>query len=318
MTVMMSSDLTSFARERPTIVIIDRQTLSRTALARVLRSELVGYEIIDLACTHAIAELSDRPVALILFNIHGHEMSERCVLEHIGQLRRTLPREALMLLTQQSEATISDATLSEVARAGVRGYVTDRDAIDIAIAAMKLVIAGGVYFPRPVSGGLDEAAAAATAALRDAALAAVPTRLLDARDVVAVVAEVGVSGAAHPGRLHPARAGSDRHAAARALQQDHRQRAQPFAEHRQGSHLAHHAQAQGHQSHRGGARRPAQLPFRRGLIPAGPSSRKARSGRRHPTGSWLFRRLPAACRPLRCLHRPHWRLSATGYRWDTY
>ncbi len=186
MTVMMSSDLTSFARERPTIVIIDRQTLSRTALARVLRSELVGYEIIDLACTHAIAELSDRPVALILFNIHGHEMSERCVLEHIGQLRRTLPREALMLLTQQSEATISDATLSEVARAGVRGYVTDRDAIDIAIAAMKLVIAGGVYFPRPVSGGLDEAAAAATAALRDAALAAVPTRLLDARDVVAV------------------------------------------------------------------------------------------------------------------------------------
>ncbi|MET0598029.1 MAG: response regulator transcription factor [Mesorhizobium sp.] len=190
MTVMMSSDLTSFARERPTIVIIDRQTLSRTALARVLRSELVGYEIIDLACTHAIAELSDRPVALILFNIHGHEMSERCVLEHIGQLRRTLPREALMLLTQQSEATISDATLSEVARAGVRGYVTDRDAIDIAIAAMKLVIAGGVYFPRPVSGGLDEAAAAATAALRDAALAAVPTRLLDAKDVVAVVAEV--------------------------------------------------------------------------------------------------------------------------------
>ncbi len=55
-----------------------------------------------------------------------------------------------MLLTQLDEATISDAMISDVTRYGVRGFITESASVEIALAAFRLVMAGGVYFPRMV------------------------------------------------------------------------------------------------------------------------------------------------------------------------
>jgi DNA-binding NarL/FixJ family response regulator len=53
-----------------------------------------------------------------------------------------------LLLTQLDEATISDTMISEVARSGVRGYVTDSAPVEVVLAVIRLVLAGVVYFPR--------------------------------------------------------------------------------------------------------------------------------------------------------------------------
>lgn len=75
-------------------------------------------------------------------------MMDEYVLKSLSYLHRPLPDGPVMLLTQLPEATISDAMISEVSRFGVRGYITGSASIEIALAALRLVIAGGVYFPR--------------------------------------------------------------------------------------------------------------------------------------------------------------------------
>ncbi len=159
MTVMISPEQSGIPSERPTIVVIDRQVLSRTSLTRILRDEMPAFAVEEIASTHDIASLAGRPIELLILNIHGRSMADSCVVQCIAHLRRAMAREPLMLITQQDEASITDAVIADTARAGVRGFVTDRDGIEIVLAALKLVIAGGAYFPRSVllGRGVEEA-----------------------------------------------------------------------------------------------------------------------------------------------------------------
>ena len=77
-------------------------------------------------------------------------MTDEWVLQHLAYVRRSLAEGPLILLTKLDESMISDAMVSEVTRYGVRGYITASASVEIALAALRLVIAGGVYFPRAV------------------------------------------------------------------------------------------------------------------------------------------------------------------------
>ena len=77
-------------------------------------------------------------------------MTDELVLQNLAYIRRLLAEGPLMLLTKLDELMISDAMISEVTRYGVRGYITASTSVEIALAALRLVIAGGIYFPRAV------------------------------------------------------------------------------------------------------------------------------------------------------------------------
>ena len=77
-------------------------------------------------------------------------MTDECVLQNLAYVRRSLAEGPLILLTKLDESMISDAMISEVTRYGVRGYITASASVEIALAALRLVIAGGAYFPRAV------------------------------------------------------------------------------------------------------------------------------------------------------------------------
>ena len=77
-------------------------------------------------------------------------MTDEWVLQNLAYIRRSLAEGPLMLLTKLDELTISDAMISEVTKYGVRGYITASTSVEIALAALRLVIAGGIYFPRAV------------------------------------------------------------------------------------------------------------------------------------------------------------------------
>ena len=77
-------------------------------------------------------------------------MTDELVLQSLAYVRRLLADGPLILLTKLDESMISDAMISEVTRFGVRGYITASTSVEIALAALRLVIAGGIYFPRAV------------------------------------------------------------------------------------------------------------------------------------------------------------------------
>lgn len=150
MSVLFSADQHEVFCERPSIVIVDRYLLSRSCLARIFRCELPEFDIQDIATSSELSSVTGRQIRLVVLNVESCAMTDERVLESLSCLRRSLPDGPIMLLTQIEESTISDAMISDVARAGVRGYITDSAPVEIALAALRLVIAGGVYFPRSV------------------------------------------------------------------------------------------------------------------------------------------------------------------------
>lgn len=151
MTISFTAEQNGFAHESPSIVVVDCNSLSRSCLARILRNEFQEFAILEVETGHGFdAGMVGRQVSLVALNIQSCVMTDMRVIECLAHLHQLLPDVPLVLLTQLDEATISDATISEVTRYGVRGYLTVSASIEIAVAAVRLVLAGGLYFPRSV------------------------------------------------------------------------------------------------------------------------------------------------------------------------
>ncbi len=148
MTLSFSLEQNGSSCERPSIVVVDRYPLSRSCLARILRSEFQDFAILEIETTHHLDTIIGRHIGLVVLDIGNSGMVDERVLQSLSHLRRSLPEGPLLLLTRLEESTISDAMVSEVTRFGVRGYITQPASIEIALAALRLVIAGGAYFPR--------------------------------------------------------------------------------------------------------------------------------------------------------------------------
>lgn len=136
--------------ERPSIVVVDAHSLSRSCLARILQGEFPGFDVLKVDSARQFDSMTRKNIRLVALNIGSAALTDERVLECLAHLRRTLPETLLMLVTQLTEETISDAMIAEVNRYGVSGYLTDSASVEIAVAAFRLVLAGGIYFPRHV------------------------------------------------------------------------------------------------------------------------------------------------------------------------
>lgn len=147
-----SVEQNGFSYKCPSIVIVDGHALTRSCFARILRSEFQDFIIQEIETAQQLESIAGKQIGLVALNIDRCALAEDRVLHSLASLRRVLPDAPVMLLTQVDESAVSDAAISDITRFGVRGYVTGAASIDIALAALRLVIAGGVYFPRSVAG----------------------------------------------------------------------------------------------------------------------------------------------------------------------
>ena len=150
LTISFSAEQNGFAHDCPSIVVIDHNPLWRSCLARILRGEFQEFAILEIESAQHWDSIVGKQISLVALNIGSSTMTDERVLENLAHLRQTLHEGYLVLLTEVDEATISDAMISELTRYGVRGYVAASASVEIALAAFRLVMAGGVYFPRSV------------------------------------------------------------------------------------------------------------------------------------------------------------------------
>lgn len=141
-------DMGSIASEHTSIVIIDCQTLSRSCLIRILRKELPEVAIHDIATSDGLVGVIEKNINLAVLNIEDCNLTDERVLAHLAHIHQLRPETSIMLLTQLDEASITDAIVSEVARLGVKGYTASTAPVEVVLAAIRLIVAGGAYYPR--------------------------------------------------------------------------------------------------------------------------------------------------------------------------
>ncbi len=94
------------------LVIIEHQVLARTCILSILKRELTGFDIVEMATTSG-------PFC---------------------------PNASVALLSNRDD----EATASAAMQRGVRGFFPTSIPVDVAIAGLRLVLAGGVYRPLPI------------------------------------------------------------------------------------------------------------------------------------------------------------------------
>jgi DNA-binding NarL/FixJ family response regulator len=150
LTLLSTVEQNGFSDERSSIVVVDRYPLPRNCFARILRNEFQDLTVLEIETVDQFDSIIGKHVSLVALNIGRSAMTDEWVLQNLASIRRSLAEGPLMLLTKLDESTISDAMIAEVTRYGVKGYITASTSVEIALAALRLVIAGGIYFPRAV------------------------------------------------------------------------------------------------------------------------------------------------------------------------
>jgi len=132
--------------------------LARTCLLKILKRELVGFDIVETASTNDLSWLSGRDVRLIMLNIEDKQITDPSIEERLSIVAECCPNAYVALLSNRDD----EATAAAAMQRGVRGFIPTSIAVEVAVAGLRLVLAGGAYRPLPIIGH-HEASQARTA-----------------------------------------------------------------------------------------------------------------------------------------------------------
>ena len=130
----------------PVLVIIAQHALARTCILNILKRELEGFEIVEMATTSGLNWLSGRDIRLIALTIGNQPITDPSIEDSLALLAKSCPNAAVTLLSNRDD----EATASAAMQRGVRGFFPISIPVDVAIAGLRLVLAGGVYRPLPI------------------------------------------------------------------------------------------------------------------------------------------------------------------------
>jgi DNA-binding NarL/FixJ family response regulator len=136
------------AKKGMSVVLIDRQTLTRHCLSRSFQEGFPDLRVVAMA---NLADLLDasrslRSIDLMVFNIGDTSMRDVEVLGQITWLRQHMPCVPLVLMMDRDDM---DGIIEAMAQ-GVRGFVTTSMELSEVGAAIQCVAAGSTFVPADI------------------------------------------------------------------------------------------------------------------------------------------------------------------------
>jgi DNA-binding NarL/FixJ family response regulator len=142
----ITADPLSGSQRLPVIVIVNDQVLPRSCIVNILKRELAGFEIAEMATTGDLNGLSGRDVRLIAFNMGDAEIADPSMEDRLSLIAELCPNAHVALLSNRDD----EETATAVMQRGVRGFLPSSIPVEVAVAGLRLVLAGGVYRPLPI------------------------------------------------------------------------------------------------------------------------------------------------------------------------
>jgi DNA-binding NarL/FixJ family response regulator len=131
--------------QSPVLVIIAQLVLTRTCIINILSRELAGFEIIELATTNDLGRVVGRDVRLVLLDVGNKPIADPSIEEDLGLLGEFCPEAFVALLSNRDDEPTAMAAIQR----GVRGFFPTSIPVEVAVAGLRLVLAGGIYRPIP-------------------------------------------------------------------------------------------------------------------------------------------------------------------------
>jgi DNA-binding NarL/FixJ family response regulator len=131
------------------ILVVDRRPFIRGCLTSWLGS--FGEEFQTLAAADIETVMNNdalKQAAAVLFGFDRAETADQWLSSQIECLREKCLDVPIALLLEATDVSNSRVVASLVSRLAVQGYIPTSTGLEVAAAALRLVIAGGHYFPR--------------------------------------------------------------------------------------------------------------------------------------------------------------------------
>jgi DNA-binding NarL/FixJ family response regulator len=140
------AELASGSRTSPVLVIIEHNVLARTCILSILKREFAGFEIVEMPTTSGLSWLSGRDVRLVALNMEDKQITNPSIENSLALIAECCPGAHVVLVSNRDD----EATASAAMQRGVRGFFPISIPIEVAMAGLRLVLAGGIYRPLPI------------------------------------------------------------------------------------------------------------------------------------------------------------------------
>jgi DNA-binding NarL/FixJ family response regulator len=131
------------AESRPTVIVIDNRLLVRTCIVKALQSAMLELEVLGFASIGDLSTTTARDVRLVVLHMEPRTIDDP-VVQALTQLENAFPRVPLALIADGEDAAMG----AEALRQGVKGFLTTSTPLEVTIAAIRLLLAGGAYCPQ--------------------------------------------------------------------------------------------------------------------------------------------------------------------------
>ncbi|MDK4726374.1 response regulator transcription factor [Rhizobium phaseoli] len=131
-------------RNTLTVIVVGNSTLARTTVVKLLERELAGWNFIDLVSTESLDRALGAEVRLIALDLAGRAVESASLRDDLAAIAARFPDAPITLLSGTDDAIIARQAL----KMGIRGFFSTSLAVDIALAGLRLVLAGGTFFPQ--------------------------------------------------------------------------------------------------------------------------------------------------------------------------
>lgn len=132
----------------PALVLIEPLTLTRTCILNILKRELVGFDIVDIATTDDLDCTSGRDIRLVALGIGDRSVADSSVEDDLALLVDYCSGASVALLSNRDDEASALAAMHR----GIRGFFPSSLPVEVVVAGLRLVLAGGVYRPLPIIG----------------------------------------------------------------------------------------------------------------------------------------------------------------------
>ncbi len=130
----------------PALVIIEHHALTRTCILGILKREFAEFDIVELTAMSELACVSGRDIRLVTLNIGDKPIADPSVEQRLALLEELCPGAPVALLSSRNDEDTASAAMQR----GVRGFFSTSIPVEVALAGLRLVLAGGVYRPLPI------------------------------------------------------------------------------------------------------------------------------------------------------------------------
>jgi DNA-binding NarL/FixJ family response regulator len=129
---------------RPSVALIDPKALTRSPIGELLAKAFPEYPLVAASTCEELLETAGigRPNLVVVY-IRSAELTNTWVQSALELLRVRLPEASAVVLSDRDDAEEVNRALTQ----GVRGYIPTSVECEVAVAALRLIGAGGTFVP---------------------------------------------------------------------------------------------------------------------------------------------------------------------------